>query len=612
LDEEVLPVVLKGGAWSGELPLVSIDGKVTSAIQSIFLISNEKGEPLYLANVITDISERKKAELQLYRNAEMLTSLRGAQTQFIADGDPKPVFESLLEALVMMTESESGFLDEVTRREDGRFYKKSLAISNISWDDESKKLYEQLKDADFEFTNLNNLAGAPVLSGKLVISNEPAGDNRSGGLPKGHPAINSFMGVPMYFGDDLVGVAGVANRKGGYSEEIAIQLEVFINTCSAIIHAIRNNTRRQQIAAELVESEERFRTVVEQAGDGLFLIEPSGRFVDVNQRVCEQLGYSREELLNISVSDIDPIYHQEVFDDFVRGLKPDKPVLIESVHQRKDKTTFPVEIRTGLIEIGGKTHLLSLARDITDRKRGEEQARQRQAEITHMSRLSTMGELASGIAHELNQPLCAATNYASGCLRLMRSGRGVNDELIGYMTSTIELMERAGNIINSIKKFVRKRGMRRSTTDINDIILQIPTFVNSDIRHAEITLKYELDEHLPMVMADSVQIEQVLLNLIVNAIEVMTDSDIVERNLTIATRQTDEHIEVSVSDTGSGLPENFEDKLFDSFYTTKAEGLGIGLSISHSIIEAHNGRLWAKNCPDGGAVFSFTLPMKGK
>ncbi len=355
-----------------------------------------------------------------------------------------------------------------------------------------------------------------------------------------------------------------------------------------------------------------FKRFAEASGQGLGMSDLKGEIIYCNKALCEVfLGErSLEDAIgkNVSVyyeAESKRVLEEEVLPDVLKGDVWTGEVPLVSIDGKVTPAIQSIFLISN--DNGEPLYLANVITDISDRKKAEEQARQRQAEVAHMSRLSSIGELASGIAHEVNQPLCAATNYTSGCLRLMRSGRVVDDELIGYMESTLSLMERAGNIINSIKKFVRKRGMRRSTTNINDIVMQIPDFVNSDIRDAGISVNYELDEQLPLLILDPVQIEQVLLNLIVNAIEAMSESGIVERNLTISTRQTDEHVEVSVSDTGVGLPENFEEKVFESFYTTKAEGLGIGLSISHSIIEAHGGKFWAENCPGGGAKFTFAL-----
>jgi len=200
------------------------------------------------------------------------------------------VFDTLLETLVKITGSEYGFLDEVCRDKDGRLFKQSLALSDISWDEESRQLYEKLRASDMEFRDLDNLSGAPARTGELVISNNPAHDPRSRGLPKGHPAIRSFMGIPMFFGGELVGVAGVANREGGYNEGIASFLDAFISTCAGIIHAVRENRRKQQ-TAEALQKEARLRQILMDSMPCVaLLLRPSTRQIVASNKAGMEAG----------------------------------------------------------------------------------------------------------------------------------------------------------------------------------------------------------------------------------------------------------------------------------------------------------------------------------
>ncbi|MHC4584473.1 MAG: GAF domain-containing sensor histidine kinase, partial [Planctomycetota bacterium] len=242
-----------------EYRIITSDGSIRWIHERGQGIFDEEGKVVHLDGVILDITNRKKAEEELYHQTQLLSSIKQAQSHFITQDNPQPVFDMLLEILVLMTNSEYGFLDEVCLDESGQLFKKSLSLSNISWDNESRKLYEQLRTSNLEFRNLNNLASAPARSGKLIIANEPKNDPRSGGLPNGHPPVNSFMGIPMFFGGELVGVAGVANREGGYCEEIASSFEVFISTCASIIHAVRKDRKLSSLASQLSLTEERER-----------------------------------------------------------------------------------------------------------------------------------------------------------------------------------------------------------------------------------------------------------------------------------------------------------------------------------------------------------------
>ena len=259
------------------------------------------------------------------------------------------------------------------------------------------------------------------------------------------------------------------------------------------------------------------------------------------------------------------------------------------------------------------TSIDNLNREITERKQAQEKAQTHQTELLHMSRLSTVGEMATGLAHELNQPLCAAMNYITVCLHTVRSGGDANtDKFIENMEAIAKQTKRAGEIVNRIKDFVRKREPHQSTVDINELVKEMSDFVHVDIRKNKVSLNLALAEELPLLLADPVQIEQVLLNLMLNGIDAMADVEIEKRQLTIQTQMCDDHfVEVAVSDTGKAVSEEDFEKMFDSFFTTKPCGLGIGLSISRSIIDAHKGRLWARANPDCGMTFRFTLPVAG-
>jgi len=249
--------------------------------------------------------------------------------------------------------------------------------------------------------------------------------------------------------------------------------------------------------------------------------------------------------------------------------------------------------------------------DITKRIQAEKRAKQQHTELAHISRLSTIGEMASGLAHELNQPLCAIQSCADLCLRTL-DGAGIDDDRVEKNLRTIEAQaERAGSVIRRTRAFVKKRESARSTVHISSIVRETLALVDSEIRDNHVKVSLDLSEPIPPVLVDNVQIQQVLLNLVRNSIEAMAEAEEELRNLTIQTSQdSDDRIRVTVRDSGAGLTSDVQDHLFDPFFSTKPNGLGIGLSISHSIIDAHQGELWGRPSPEGGgSSFTFTLPI---
>jgi two-component system sensor kinase FixL len=270
-----------------------------------------------------------------------------------------------------------------------------------------------------------------------------------------------------------------------------------------------------------------------------------------------------------------------------------------------DWTLHPVKSPSGQVE----GVLLCLV-DVTERERAQAQLQQRQAELAHVSRLSTMGEMASTLAHEINQPLSAIANYAQACLQAMGSGRADTDEIREDVTHIAAQAERAGQIVRRTRGFVRKDDSQRRRVDIADLVREAADLGEIETRQHEVALRLELDGAPHPVLADAVQIEQVILNLVRNALESMKHRHKDGRKLSIRTSSaSDGCVEVAVRDSGTALPADKMSRLFEPFFTTKSAGMGMGLPISRTIVEAHGGRLWASANPDRGMTFRFTLPV---
>lgn len=264
-----------------------------------------------------------------------------------------------------------------------------------------------------------------------------------------------------------------------------------------------------------------------------------------------------------------------------------------------------------IVTDGVVTGVSVFSSDITKRKHAEEAARAHQAQLTHVLRLSTMGEMAAGLAHEINQPLGAIANYATGCVRRLRTGGMQPDDILRIVEQIAGEALRAGTIIRRLRSLIRKEDSRHDWTDLNELAEDAVRLLAADMRNAGIAVQFALSDALPRVQADSIQIEQVLLNLLRNAMDAMANAAPGRRELCIATALVDQGlIELSVRDQGSGLPGGIGDKIFDPFVSTKPNGLGLGLSISRTIIEAHGGRLWATANRDGGATFSLRVPIQ--
>jgi PAS domain S-box-containing protein len=283
-----------------------------------------------------------------------------------------------------------------------------------------------------------------------------------------------------------------------------------------------------------------------------------------------------------------------------RGRYTDESVEIFSASVQR---WFEVQHRM-LAWTDGRRVRLQVARDITERRQHEETSRVQQEKIQLTSRLTTMGEMASSLAHELNQPLTAIANYSMGAVAMVKSGNANMDTLLPALEKAAAQAQRAGKIISRIRDFVKRSEPRRQAIQIQTVVDNAISLAEIHSRKRQVAISHSVPDNLPDVFADPILIEQVLLNLLKNGLESMEHSTV--ETLFVAVTLHDHQIEVSVTDRGHGLSD--PERLFEPFFSTKSEGLGMGLNICRTIIESHHGRLWASSNPDGGTIFRFTLP----
>jgi PAS domain S-box-containing protein len=375
----------------------------------------------------------------------------------------------------------------------------------------------------------------------------------------------------------------------------------------------RDISERMLADEELRATEARFRTLVEAAADGFMLHAEDATVIDVNRQACENLGYSRQELIGMKPADFDADLDAQALQRVSNRIGPGDIVTIETHHRRKDGTVFPVELRLRQVLQGGRRLTISFARDITERKRVEEERerrRQLEAELARVSRLTTLGELTASIAHEVSQPLGGMVASAGACVRWLAAQPPAIREAQAALNNIVADGKRAREVIARIRALTKRQAPRKERLDLNYKIAEVVALTEHELRRHDIVLHQDLASMLPRVSGDRVQLQQVLLNLIMNAIEAMSAVHDRSRELTIVSRQDgSDAVLVKVSDSGIGLDRQQTEQVFEAFYTTKADGIGIGLSISRSIIEAHGGRLWASSNTPHGAIFCFSLPV---
>ena len=362
--------------------------------------------------------------------------------------------------------------------------------------------------------------------------------------------------------------------------------------------------------------------ILDSVADGIFGVDLDGQATFVNRAMeritgwpaAELIGQNQHELLHHTRADGSNHPPEEC--PVYLTFRDNRTLFVaDDTFWKRDGSSIPVEYSSTPIrnQKGETVGSVVVFRDITERKQAEENVREHQQELAHVARLSTMGEMASGIAHELNQPLTAIAANSHACIRMLESGSSSREQCADVMERIAAQAERAGEIIRQLRSFVRKDQPERRLIDLRRVIREAGVLFEPEARRAGVQLRMKLGDAPVQVMAQPIQIEQVILNLARNAIEAMTEVPKGQRRLVIETRGDagDGSVEVSVQDSGPGLGQELLSEVFNPFVTTKKNGLGLGLSISLGIIEAHKGQLRVESEPGMGACFSFTLPADG-
>ncbi len=360
-------------------------------------------------------------------------------------------------------------------------------------------------------------------------------------------------------------------------------------------------------------AEARLRSILQTVPDAMIIIDERGRIESLSTTAERLFGYSAEEVAGRNIKQLMPAPHRELHDGYLkRYLTTGERRIIGIgrvvVGQRKDGTTFPMHLTIGELRLADRHYFTGFIRDLTDQQMTESRLKELQSEVTHMSRFTALGEMASTLAHEINQPLTAINNYLKGCQRLLERIEGESAIVLrDAVGKAADQALRAGHIIRRLREFVARGESDRRIESLPKLIEDASTLALIGAKENGVGVTFRLDPEAEHVLADRIQIQQVLVNLIRNAIEIMIESPS-RRELEIATvSNADETVEVSVSDTGTGLAPEVAEQLFQPFVTTKSKGMGLGLSICRTIVEAHGGKIWVDAKPGGGCVFRFTL-----
>ena len=538
------------------------DGTLLWVRSNATLVPGEDGKQSFWFNVVEDITDRKRMEDELRLQIDRL---RETETRLQAFFDNSP-------NLIFLKDRQGRYVYA------NRQFKKALRVTD-----------EQIKGKRDDELFLPEQAAVFQTNDRRVFEAR----------------------APMEFEE-------MALQEDGQHTSIVHKFPLFNGQGEiyAIGGIVTDITERRKEESARHSIEQRYRVMVETASDAVVCMDENGAILLANPATARVFGYEPAELTGKPLTVLMPEFLRKMHESGLRrylatGQRHINWQGTELTGLRKNGQEFPVEISFGEVTADGHRIFTGFVRDISERKQAEELRASLQAtqlELAQVSRLTTMGELAASIAHEVNQPLTAVTNNANACLRLLARRNLDPEDLQRALEEIVADGTRASAVIAQIRAFMKKTPAEKKELDINDVIQEVLALARRELSENRVLLELELTKALPHVLADRVQLQQVLLNLIMNAVEAMTAVTDRRRMLSVQS-QVDESgdVMVMVRDSGTGLGSE-GDRVFNPFFTTKSNGMGMGLPISRSLVENYGGRLWATTNFPHGAIFSLTLP----
>ncbi len=414
----------------------------------------------------------------------------------------------------------------------------------------------------------------------------------------------------------LAAAVGLSGLSPAADPQILVQTVLFggLSLAMGLVGArmLRSAHNARRVVADLEAREAHLQSILATVPDAMIVIDEHGTIQSFSKAAERQFGWAPEDVVGRNVSLLMPSPYRDAHDGYLgRYMTTGERRIIGIgrivVGERRDGTTFPMELSVGEMHSADRRYFTGFVRDLTERQITERRLQDLQGELIHVGRITALGEMASALAHELNQPLTAAANFMKGCLRLLDREPVDQARLRDMIGQAGDQALRAGQIIRRLRDFLAKGEADRSVESLPRLLEEAGALAMIGASDKGVRLSFRIDPTVDKVLADKVQIQQVVLNLIRNAIEAMEDAT--RRDLAVgAVTAADRMVEVFVSDTGPGISSEIADQLFQPFMTTKAQGMGVGLSISRTIVEAHGGRIWVETSPSGGTTFRFTLP----
>ena len=369
----------------------------------------------------------------------------------------------------------------------------------------------------------------------------------------------------------------------------------------------RSDDQLPMVSAEL-------RALLDAAVDAIVMIDEQGGITTFNAAAERMFGYKAEDAIGARVEMLMPEPHRSAHRGYVhRYLETREPHIIgigrEALAVRANGETFPIALSVGEAQGAGGRRFVAFIRDLSSQRAAEQRARALEARLSQVGRFNLMGEMAAGIAHEINQPLSAIATYAQAAKRVIEREQPGMTILIDVCKKIDDQALRAGRVLENLRKFIRKQEIRAEPIDVNKVVVDVMNLIEADAHAEGIRVSTRYADGLPAVRANAVQLQQVILNLTRNAVDAMRDAAAKDRGFAITTESSERGgVRISVADHGPGVSRQLGDNIFHPFVTTKREGLGVGLAISRTIVQSYGGTLSYRDNPEGGAIFQVELP----
>ena len=593
-----------------DIELMTLDGRrIWARASSRAVVDEVSGGILFIEGVLQDVTANRETRMELIRTNELLDTLTKMQNAYITGVDAGPLFDELLEDLLAYTESEYGFIAQLLHSEDGSSFLRTYAMSNIAWNEATRRMFAEHGPRGMEFHNLGTLFGWAVTEGEAVIANDPAGDPRGSGRPEGHPPLNCFLGLPVAKGDQILGLIALANRPRGYEESMVARLQPLVATVGSMIEAIRSDEARR--AAEQRERGRKllYGAVVEHAAEAVIAFREDGIIEAFNPAAERMTGYSEAEMVGANIRRLIPTGRVSEYLEAAERAINDKST-IEMVVIDRHGAAIPIELSFGRADLGDRPVTTAIVRDIAERKAIEDALRQAKDAAERMSR--TKDEFLAGMSHELRTPLNAVIGLSTVL------GREIHGRLGEKQHEYIHQIEQSGrhllDLINDILDLAKIEADQMSAElevfDPRPVITAGVDVVRESAIQKQLRVEVELPPPSTRVLGDPLRTKQILLNLLSNAVK-FTDAG---GTIGLEAAIDEDRIRITVWDTGIGIPSDRRDEIFrpfaqlDSSLARSRQGTGLGLALSAKFAAIQDGELTLASDVGRGSRFTLSLP----